>query len=395
MDTALRVSVNTPINGGEWPVPIPNDLLLERLRVELLNYNIEYVWLDVLCLRQEGRPEMEDVRMKEWEVDVPTIGSLYGQNSINGIIVTYFSGLGKPFRIGDLKNERHWLNRAWTFQESKPTTIIAGITDKSPFPPKYDGPWRLPDSTSDVKSFYSSLGLACVSSFGPRSIYAALESMRQRSAVHVVDKIAGLGYPLISATLPAYIRNNEPTVGENAWTRLIETMNASYRGDLFFLYPSPGNKPHMWRPSWEQVADCLPGVNGVHLVAEVDLDERHNTYQYKGHDVAGCVVKGLSRESQDGHCRHGKVTISHNGADHSFAIVAHHQHPIPEGRYSLLGNATGREGSDAPLTYWAVGHMQADGRSFEKVSVVRIESAKDRAQMKTLKLITQKSVTLL
>lgn len=47
-----RANVWTSINGNEWPVPLPNDTTLEHVRIELLNLGAEYVWLDVLCLRQ-------------------------------------------------------------------------------------------------------------------------------------------------------------------------------------------------------------------------------------------------------------------------------------------------------------------------------------------------------
>ncbi len=37
------------------PVPIPQDTSLDLIRIEMLNLGAEYAWLDVLCLRQEGR----------------------------------------------------------------------------------------------------------------------------------------------------------------------------------------------------------------------------------------------------------------------------------------------------------------------------------------------------
>ena len=45
--------VETPINQVRWPVPVPQSLDIEcNLRQELLGYGMDYVWLDVLCLRQ-------------------------------------------------------------------------------------------------------------------------------------------------------------------------------------------------------------------------------------------------------------------------------------------------------------------------------------------------------
>ncbi len=70
------MDVMTPINGKEWPVPIPKDASLELIRIEMLNLGLLYTWLDVLCLRQkEGL--REDLRVEEWKLDVPTIGRVY------------------------------------------------------------------------------------------------------------------------------------------------------------------------------------------------------------------------------------------------------------------------------------------------------------------------------
>ncbi len=76
MEEKDREDVLTPINGREWPVPIPKDANLDLIRIEMLNIGAEYVWLDVLCLRQVGGTR-EDLRLEEWKVDVPTIGCVY------------------------------------------------------------------------------------------------------------------------------------------------------------------------------------------------------------------------------------------------------------------------------------------------------------------------------
>ncbi|KAK0430888.1 hypothetical protein EV421DRAFT_1856229 [Armillaria borealis] len=89
-----RAVVWTPINGYEWPVPIPNDVDLNLIRIEMLNLGLEYAWLDVLCLRQVGGPG-EDLRAEEWKVDVPTIGRVY----YHAKVVCYLSGLGQPLAL--------------------------------------------------------------------------------------------------------------------------------------------------------------------------------------------------------------------------------------------------------------------------------------------------------
>lgn len=57
-----RHNIFTSINGREWPVPIPKDTTLDHVRIELLNMGAEYVFLDVLCLRQEYGLEWERLR---------------------------------------------------------------------------------------------------------------------------------------------------------------------------------------------------------------------------------------------------------------------------------------------------------------------------------------------
>ncbi len=150
----------TPINGYEWSVPMPKGANLDLIRIEMLNLGAEYVWLDVLCLRQRcpecdprdwtlptnleqwrlmwarrkedkenqdgcmghavpwylpaldkmrkdfGHREALDnvmwrcreaLRKEEWKLDVPTIGGVYVMHSASiPKVVYYLSGLGLP-----------------------------------------------------------------------------------------------------------------------------------------------------------------------------------------------------------------------------------------------------------------------------------------------------------
>lgn len=108
-----RSDIWTPINGNEWPVPVPGDSSLEHVRIELLNHAVSdklpsglaqerYSWLDVLCLRQvvRGRDDDEVRRLGEWMTDVPTIGHIYRSVDFEGRVLVYFNGLGRPFRNG-------------------------------------------------------------------------------------------------------------------------------------------------------------------------------------------------------------------------------------------------------------------------------------------------------
>ncbi|KAK0432415.1 hypothetical protein EV421DRAFT_1500650 [Armillaria borealis] len=106
------VDVCTPINGCEWPVPMPRDANLDLIRIEMLNLGAEYAWLDVLCLRQV-HGWREDLRVEEWKLDVPTIGRVYTMS--HGELVCYLSGLGRPFSLKeddlDRRTMRHSLKR--------------------------------------------------------------------------------------------------------------------------------------------------------------------------------------------------------------------------------------------------------------------------------------------
>ncbi len=74
-------------------------------------------------LRQEGG-KGEHLRMEEWKLDVPTIGSVYEVAHV----VCYFNGLGRPLHLtlDDFESDRSWFRRAWTLQEITRDPIIGG-----------------------------------------------------------------------------------------------------------------------------------------------------------------------------------------------------------------------------------------------------------------------------
>ncbi|KAK0466559.1 hypothetical protein IW261DRAFT_1284909, partial [Armillaria novae-zelandiae] len=246
-DKGDRVDVWTPINGRDWPVPIPKDANLNLIRIELLNLGAVYVWLDVLCLRQKGGPR-EDLRIEEWKLDVPTIGYLYRDADV---VVWYLSGLGRPLSLkeGDLESDRCWFRRAWTLQEVGNQRIIAGDTP--------DGP--LHAETIDDKGDYENdiltrfhKQLQVLDDISPDSyeMFSLLAEMQKRVSANPVDKVAGLAFRLESATIPAYYENQSL---EDAWVALVNAIIPWCRAELFFLYPEPGTASKRWRPSWEQV----------------------------------------------------------------------------------------------------------------------------------------------
>ncbi|KAF9029053.1 hypothetical protein BDZ89DRAFT_740080 [Hymenopellis radicata] len=354
MSEELRHAVYTPINAFEWPVPIPVDTTLERVRVELLNLGLEYVWLDVLCLRQIGRGGVdEELRREEWQVDVPTIGNVYRDGEK---VVHYCSGLGRPFRIGNLDSDRHWLNRAWTLQEIAPNTVIAGMAPDSPI---------IDDKTvhldSNVHRFSERLASLATFSKGAQHIFPVLAAMRHRAATSELDKISGLSYLLGSTRLPPYIAT------EAAWWRFLETIAPTYRGDLFFLYPEPGNGKCFWSPSWQQVKDgpTLPSFAGgvLSLSEKVWYDSSYHIYRHRGYRIDGCLVDGFDH-SEGAVPRTGRVSmVDVKEGKHEFEALAFHAQPILAGEYVLIGSED--------LEHWVIGWSKGE-KQVEKVSVLRI-----------------------
>ncbi|KAG7442787.1 uncharacterized protein BT62DRAFT_374241 [Guyanagaster necrorhizus] len=249
MDAEDRVPVWTPINGKEWPVPIPKDVSLDRIRIEMLNLGAQYTWLDVLCLRQEGGPS-EDLRAEEWKIDVPTIGVVY----VKAKVAIYLSGLGRAFTLkeGDLDSDRCWFRRAWTLQEIGRERIIVGDTPDGPLHAKPIDKYGNYDAEILTRFHKQLQSISTV--YRPRLsvsvTFEILSEMQSRVSTNPVDKIAGLAFPLITTTIPTY-REGESL--EDAWTELVNEMSVWNRGELFFWYPEPGDTDTKWRPSWEQV----------------------------------------------------------------------------------------------------------------------------------------------
>ncbi len=188
LDEKDRVDVLTPINGKEWPVPIPKDMDLNLIQIEMLNLQVEYVWLDVLCLRQkeEGGPK-ENLRMEEWRLDVPTIGHMYEY----GEVVTYLNGLGQPLRLkdGDLDSNQSWFRCAWTLQEAGYERIIAGDMPNGLMHTQWIDGGNY--NTALLTRFHKELDLV-KRSWGSVQIYTILAGMQKHMSTNPVDRVAGM-----------------------------------------------------------------------------------------------------------------------------------------------------------------------------------------------------------
>ncbi|KAK0222789.1 hypothetical protein EDD85DRAFT_859690 [Armillaria nabsnona] len=399
MDENDRSDVSTPINGYQWPVPIPKGANLDLIRIEMLNLGAEYVWLDVLCLRQKGG-QREDLREEEWKLDVPTIGHVY---RIAARVVYYFSGLGLPFSFGtdNLESKRCWFNRAWTLQEISRNRMIGGVTDGTL---SRSGTMQIDEDSEDrhaekrLRTFYRKLGCFKNLGTGDSDIFHALAQMKERVSQNPVDRVAGLAFLLESGTIPAYYETQSV---EDAWTALVNTMQNSYRTQLLFSYPSPGDGDKAWRPTWKQVMteDILWITKSMTPTGCEDLcwDDKTNVDKYDGHWFLSGTVRGLAVGDPKGRLRRGELIVKgRQGKHHTIQIVATHQFPIPEDSYTLLASRGLQRYTVEG--HWAAGKIRALGIGhwgFEKVSVFEIPDENETDRLNNMRIVRLSSVTLL
>ncbi|KAK0245287.1 hypothetical protein EDD85DRAFT_895662 [Armillaria nabsnona] len=371
VDEVDRVDILTPINGCEWPVPIPKGVNLDLIRIEMLNLGVEYAWLDVLCLRQRGG-QREDLRGEEWKLDVPTIGAIYK----HAVVVYYLSGLGRSLSLkeGDLESDRCWFRRAWTAQEVGADRIIAGDTPDGPLNAKtIDEAENYEDEI--LAKFHKQLKSADIPS---TSLYGPLSMMQDRISTNPVDKVAGLAFSLETHSIPAYYESQSL---EDAWTALINEMDSFYRSLLFFTYPEPGTSHRKWRPSWEQVMTKPLPKDSWGRVADVKRDNDADDWCEELHIERG-FVRALAVGGVEGIDRCGELVVEDaDGIAHSFKILVNHQYPIPEDTYTLLGSDPFTwTGEIRSLQHWVVGR-RGPRKRFEKMSVFKMTDSNEISQL--------------
>ncbi|PBK77576.1 hypothetical protein ARMSODRAFT_949515 [Armillaria solidipes] len=381
VDETDRVDVLTPINGREWPVPIPKGANLDLIRIEMLNLGVEYTWLDVLCLRQRGGP-WEDLRVEEWKLDVPTIGAIYR----HAPMVCYLSGLDLPLSLkeGDLESDRSWFRRAWTVQEVGWARKIAGDT--------LDGPLHAEpiDEAGNYEEemltkFHKQLDSAGITN----SLYGTLSAMQDRISTYPVDKVAGLAFSLGTRSIPAYYESQSL---EDAWTALVNEMGWDNQGKLFSTYPEPGTGWQKWRPSWEQVMTKPLPNDAQGRVAKVGKD---NDDWCEGPHIERGFVRGLAVGGVEGIDRCGELVVEDaEGIVHAFSILASHHYPIPEDTYTLFGGDLFTPDSETPLPqHWVVGR-RLPSKMFEKVSVFTMTDVNEIKRLRELGLSAMSSSIL-
>lgn len=295
VDEDERHKVWTRINSEQWPVPIPRSTTLEHIRVEMLNMGAEYVWLDVLCLRQkldEGDGEYrkyEAKRKEEWKLDIPTIGSIF--DNPDAYVITYFNGLGLALDTSaeTCSSSRHWFNRVWTLQETSERWILGGVTG---------------DRLLDGDAFFRRLQnvLARARDIRGRAdfphISPLLPLLAARYCATEVDRISGLAYLLGCRTLPVY---DETITIESAWALLVKHLPPTVLGELFFHPSAPEAQPpfDLW-PSWGQLQHHPPPVFPGGPPAKFWLaDYSHLATREPGMDLAYLSLPRLAPNSYD------------------------------------------------------------------------------------------------
>ncbi len=375
-----RAYAHTPINGWEWPVPMPRDANLDLIRIEMLNAGAEYAWLDVLCLRQAGGRE-ENLRAEEWKVDVPTIGRVYDESCMR--VVCYLSGLGRPFsmKAADLESETCWFRRAWTLQEVNIYSMtIGGDTG--------DDRFIAQEMRMQVQIRLALLEMNISGLDMP--VFTALSEMQKRVATNPLDRVAGLSYLALTHGIPAYYATQSE---EDAWNALVDEMHTTHRGQMFFHYPQPGNGNIFWRPSWKQAMDGDPSPHllylGLTCDRSVQCTKAKDADRRDGPCIESGYVRGLFHRSLERNFREGELIVEDiTGAKHTFMIVAYHQYPIPEGLYALVGSDPCLiQGTFNEQQYWVVGE-RLPGEVFKKVSVFQIHDKKDIERLHELGVTT-------
>lgn len=366
-----RVFATTTINGKEWPVPLPWDTDLNLVRIELLNLLVEYAWLDVLCLRQiSPDPLKEEMRIDEWRLDVPTIGSVYQLHpnlNKDTQVICYLNGLGRPLDFDvDLTSNRSWFRRAWTVQELSASYVIGGITDTGNQEAVAKAQRQLSLVWEGVRPKTGGTNLRT---------FRVLAQMRGRISSNPVDQVGGLAFLLVSHVIPAY---HAAQSADDAWAMLVATMDPLHRAIIFFLYPAPGYRDGtaQWWPSWDQVMSdsvALPSTDGILVHAYVHRDGDGGVDIVQCSCIESAYLQGLAQGESEIPRRGRLMITSQQGAQHSFEVAATHQWPIPDSFYALVGTPYYSE-------FWVVGQFM-DGR-FEKVSVVRlaVEGAREEIQ---------------
>ena len=154
---------------------------------------------------------------------------------------------------------------------------------------------------------------------------------------------------------------------------------------VLLRYPA-GTVPAVPRQSY----GSLRQSTAVPALSPCPITFARGKFVYKGYMLEACKVSGLSQPDSHNLCRSGELQVVCKGTVHTFRVTAHHQEPIPDGSYALLGDRL-HWSNDLDIVLWAVGTFDSDNR-FEKLSVLKTEDENSIEILQRLGLIGGRSL---
>ncbi len=322
----------------------------------------------MFCLRQERKSESsseKEARLKEWSIDVPTIGNVYADAAHR--VIRYMNGLGVAFRCDGWNDKRHWLKKAWTLQEIKNESTIAGLPTGISEPvkaAKREGYRSLAKAIEHISTFEVKLGDV---DHDPNMTFQIIEEMSNRFSTYAV----GIGVLLRNPTLPV---SNQYEKAEDGWDRCVLHMQPYVRADMLFYFPRPGDGTLKWRPSWKQMmGNSTRAVKATRVHSGAKVDVMKGTLGYAAYDgprILNCLVSSWKTRTAGDRIRsEGKITIGDRKKGQTFKYYIPHERVslISEGRYTLVGNEN--------YEVWVVCKPSSvgPGRELEKMNVIGLK----------------------
>ncbi len=142
--------------------------------------------------------------------------------------------------------------------------------------------------------------------------------------------------------------------------------------DMLFLYHEPGPEKNARRPSWQQAMNWDTQSFSSTFYGGVDHDMKIGTYSYNGRCIQLAQVQELATPGAapcKGHLIVQTWSWYRGKHQHQYKISAGHQHPIPDGEYSLL--CAPRRNFKSKGTACIVGKMLPN-QTFLKTSVFEV-----------------------
>lgn len=247
VSSSERQSVLTIINGKAWRVPIPLVTTLGDIRNELLALGAEYVFLDVLCLRQkdEHLPEFEGIRKRELRLDVPTIGHIYNEDPLRPVLCTSV-GSGCLSAMAERITGTCFIGST-AHGRSRSVPIPAGLKDKIGKVAVRSLDPEQPPSQWASREFLHRLKTNSVQDYVLRpDMKGLVEKVTSRVSSNPVDKVACLAYLLACPTLPIYDADVDVEV---VWSLLVECLPDHTRTLLLISEFGRASRFSSWRPT--------------------------------------------------------------------------------------------------------------------------------------------------